>query len=196
MSSKPATYETCREAWDDDLASPSPREWALLQNELQRWQVREYGVPTALQMAAGVVEEMAEFYDSGTMAAYLDAIGDVSIYAMQMASLFRLDFGEVARAAEANGAMGAIPSLRHAFERGGRLLHVALKESQGIRGMDNRDRARRAVYAALVDVVEWCLAGLGDIGYLDPTPALHDVVSRVARGVMARNKAALPEVTR
>jgi NTP pyrophosphatase (non-canonical NTP hydrolase) len=95
-----------------DLANPNTGErdavWLSdLQVELARWQVRNFGVVSHEQQALGVAEEAGELSHAvlkhaqrirgmDDVEAYRekagDAIADVVIYAMQMATALRLDF--------------------------------------------------------------------------------------------------------
>lgn len=80
---------------------------AALQVELARWQAQNFGAPTAEQLALGVSEESGELChavlkraqgirgmdDQGAyLEAVADALADIAIYSMQMATLHRLDY--------------------------------------------------------------------------------------------------------
>jgi NTP pyrophosphatase (non-canonical NTP hydrolase) len=79
-----------------------------LQVRLARWQVRNFGIASDLQIALGVAEEAGELAHAtlkrsqmirgmedleAYRAAAGDAIADIVIYAIQMSTNLRLDFG-------------------------------------------------------------------------------------------------------
>lgn len=81
--------------------------WQKLQVELAAWQARNFGGATDEQMALGVAEEAGELCHSvlkhsqkirgladkqAYRAALGDALADIAIYAMQLATANRLDF--------------------------------------------------------------------------------------------------------
>ena len=92
-------YARCRLVFDADLRSPSECQWTQIQNRLAGWQAREYGVANlAVNMTLGIVEELGELAEATTGEAIDDAVADVTIYASQLATCYRLDLGELVRA--------------------------------------------------------------------------------------------------
>jgi NTP pyrophosphatase (non-canonical NTP hydrolase) len=193
-------YARCRLVFDADIRSPSEDSWTRLQNRLMAWQTKSYGVANlAVNMTLGIVEELGELAEATTGEAIDDAVADVTIYASQLATCYRLDLGELVRAATADAHSREVKTVvrqphRHSnyIVAAGRLCHVVLKAAQGIRGMGDPEKARRAVCEALVPVLAECVMssrGCDAFAYLEN-------VTEVANIVMARKKSALPQVVR
>jgi NTP pyrophosphatase (non-canonical NTP hydrolase) len=179
-------YARCRLMFDADIRSPSEDGWTKLQNRLAAWQAREYGVANlAVNMTLGIVEELGELYDAKSSDELEDAVNDVTIFGSQLATCFRLDLGELVRAA----FKVAHPPI--SIVAVGRLCHVVLKSAQGIRGMKDPEIARRRVCLALVSVFALCYEATNRLPV-----SLLESVTRTAEMVMARKKSALPEVSR
>jgi hypothetical protein len=114
--------------------------WDVPQVELCRWQVRNFGPQPATMYALGVAEEFGEFGTASTIEDEHDAIGDVLIYACQLATTQRLAWSEcsnprpfLTRQASSGAAVGL-------------LCHVTLKAAQGIRGLGDPELARFASF--------------------------------------------------
>ena len=190
------SYESARAAFDACIRDNEPLDpWSRLQARLYVWQTNNYGTPQPTLMALGVVEEMGEWMGAKTDEDERDAIADVTIFATQIATCFRLDLGVLVQDAlfDVDAYFG--------LEGSGRLCHVALKNAQGIRGMSDRETARRAMYDALLPILAACKSrndglDIGDSEVVDPDVSYLALVSKVAEKVMARKKAELPQVAR
>jgi hypothetical protein len=154
-----------------------------LQTRLWRWQVAWYGVPDARDLALGIGEEVGEWVDSATGEQALDAVADVAIYAIQLCTVLRLDAGTLMARPEGFQAVRTPASLV------GRLQHVTLKAHQRIRGLGDREAARRATAEALVAIFAWLGLEAGR-----RRRDLSELVAEVAEVVMQRQKHLLPAV--
>jgi hypothetical protein len=138
-----------------------------MQVRLYRWQQANFGTSPQTNSQLGVGEELGELiegmfsshdvdtghdpfldnpminYDPDSVK---DALGDVWIYATQVCTNCRLDFGvlwdSIWSASQANSAIGPLLGMAVSV---GRLNHAALKSSQRIRGYDDQEKLRRAV---------------------------------------------------
>lgn len=168
-------YEMARQAFDRFAGLDAPELPSgtvdALQVRLVRWQTANFGVARAYQLALGVAEEFGELAAASTKAETVDAIGDVLIYACQMATLHRLAFVEAidGDTFAMRVPQGAAPGL---------LAHVTLKADQRIRGLDDPELARFATFLALVAVVD-------EVRCFDADPV--ECFTSTARIVMERN---------
>lgn len=121
-----------------------------MQLRLMRWQREMFGLPSDAWMALGIVEESGEGLDAENGDGAFDALGDVMVYAGQLAMSNRLALGPIIDLAEATygkGNQAQVVAL-------GALCHSVLKASQKIR--DERDPD---VYRAkIVEHVAACIA--------------------------------------
>lgn len=184
-----AVYTASRAAFDASLSGLITDPWGALQDRLYRWQVNTYGVPQPALLCLGVVEEAGELADSFEHADEADAIADVTIFAIQLATCYRLDAGALIDAAFPTDEVDWCGTL-------GKLSHAVLKSEQGIRGLGDKEAARKAVARQLLDIFSLCLdwaAGSGTMDYREEYAHLVDVI---AGQVMARKKSELPQVVR
>ncbi len=115
MSNETDVMVAAGKAFETDRHSAGS--WSNLQDRLAAWQGRNFGAMSALQMTLGVCEEAGELahavlkesqgirgmQDRDTArAAVADALGDIIIYAFQVATLYRLDLGTVVGLTAAN----------------------------------------------------------------------------------------------
>lgn len=184
-------YAASRAAFDATAGMDYPEvpsdPWGALQTRLYRWQVNTYGLPQPALLCLGVVEEMGEWWESPGQSAALDAVADITIFAIQLATCYRLDIGTL--------IAGAHPDPESAdgdawMMSAGALCHVVLKSEQGIRGLGDKETSRRAVAKELILILGLCLDSVDN-----PADYLH-LVEVVAGQVMARKKAELPQVVR
>ncbi len=118
-----------------------------MQIRLMRWQRDRFGLQTDrhdLLMTLGVIEELGEAFTAPNGEEALDGLGDVIVYAGQLAMANRLALSPIVRFAEALDPLDATHQ-----EITGRLAHVVLKASQRIRGMDDEDRYRTNIVRML-----------------------------------------------
>lgn len=178
-----ADYRNAREAFEEFAAIDAPhlplRSSDALQVELARWQVRNFGPANALHLALGVCEEVGELMSASTDAERDDAIGDVAVYACQLATLHRLAWGKVITSHWEQAPAASVAA--------GRLAHVTLKAAQGIRGLDDPEAARFATFLALADVAR-------SLGFwsVDGRQGVWTLFLWVAGKVMARDWVASP----
>ncbi len=182
-------YAASRAAFDASLSGPITDPWGALQDRLYRWQVATYGLPQPAMLCLGVVEEVGELDDADSYAEEADAIADVTIFAVQLATCYRLDAGALIDWAHPTDEVGWRGTL-------GRLSHAVLKSEQGIRGLGNKEAARQAVARQLLDVFSLCLSWASESGTIEYRADYLHLVEVVAGQVMARKKAELPQVVR
>lgn len=80
-------------AFDADSFGKTP--WTKLQLDLMIWANKLYGVQPFERMVLGIIEEMGEYEEAIVLDArdmIRDAIGDTSIFAMQLCTLFKLSY--------------------------------------------------------------------------------------------------------
>lgn len=147
-------YERSRAAWDTYATIDAPRYpddlWSAVQVQLYRWQVRNFDLQPASRFVLGIVEEVGELgeaAESGDEEAILDAIGDICVYATQLANAHRLDFGVLLLATSERQPTQPVDVTL------GRIAHAVLKTEQRIRGYDNPEKGRREVAENLVSVL-------------------------------------------
>lgn len=146
----------------DAPALPDDR-WSAAQVRHARWQIEQFGVVPAQASVLGIVEEVCEelfLAEQGRdMGEIADACADALIFATGLATLCRLDVGEVARSARSRNDVASRISgssvLREVEELVprsiGRLARAVLKNSQAIRGVDE-GALREAVCAGLTNL--------------------------------------------
>jgi len=113
-------------------------EVALMQMELARWQVRNFGVSSDERMALGLYSELDELNMADSHETSVDAWADAAIYAGQLLMNNRLSIAPII--------------MRLRSDPGESIGHVVLKCAQGIRGIagDNyRPRLYASVHVAL-----------------------------------------------
>ncbi len=100
-----------------------------LQVKLWRWQVRNFGTTIDERLALGVVEVLGETFHADDAEAALDGLGDVMVYAGQLAIANRLALRpiiELAKLVKRDGSGMAIVAA-------GKFCHTVLKAAQKIR---------------------------------------------------------------
>ncbi len=188
MSDFEQVYQASRAAFDASLGAVMIGDgWGILQDRLYRWQIATYGLPQPAHLCLGVIEEMGEWWEAPGQSAALDAVADITIFAIQLATCYRLDIGVLIAAAHPDPeSVDGDAWMMSA----GTLCHAVLKSEQGIRGLGDKDASRRAVAKELIPILGLCLDSVDG-----PDDYLH-LVEVVAGQVMARKKAELPQVVR
>jgi NTP pyrophosphatase (non-canonical NTP hydrolase) len=166
---------------------------SALQLRLYRWEVTSFGYQDETKPTLGISEELGELAEAKTNDEILDAIADVGIYALQLATKLRLDAGVLIWEALENPADYRLdlPLPQAACAINGRISHVILKSSQGIRGMGSAAAVREAIAPELARLFRLLLDSLPPGGYL-----LMQVIFDTAEQVMKRVPKALPQVVR
>lgn len=159
-----AKFGQAREAFNAfvsmDAPDLPPATTDALQVQLLRWQTAMFGIPKPCEIACGIAEELGErTLADATAAPYEDiedAVGDVMIYATQLASARRLTIADCIAAGHPetglqffrfpNTIMRGEQLLRIAC---GYLSHVQLKAEQNIRGMQDAEVARFGTFLGL-----------------------------------------------
>lgn len=145
------------------LEDPMPEhELDAIQVRLCRWQNEKYGPNPDSHMALGMVEEGTECFmaDENTEEA-LDGLGDVCVYASQLATNNRLAIAPILDLARVFTKRGDIRPLLGA----GVLSQVVLKGSQKIRGLDQVERYRLRLVGAMAMVIA---KAIDDVEILHP----------------------------
>lgn len=196
-----APYEAARarfESWAGLDAPHLPHDPVdAMQVRLCRWQVLNFGPQPDERFALGVLEECGELdeaFADDDPAAAVDALGDVLVYAGQLATSNRLALGPLLV------PVGKAPRLTVAA---GRLAHVVLKRAQRIRRGAGSVEQYRADLAAAISGVAAAALEVADLVHADGFLAPADVYLQIGGQVLARNwtanpttGAAAPEVSR
>ncbi len=157
-----------------------------MQVRLARWQVLNFGPQSDERFALGVLEECGELdeaYEDGNGEAAVDALGDVLVYAGQLAISNRLALGPLLV------PVGKAPRLTVAA---GRLAHVVLKRAQRIRrGAGSVEQYRADLAAAIARVADAALE-IADRCRADGFLAPADVYLQIGEQVLDRNWTANP----
>ena len=151
-----------------------------IQVRLHRWQIDKFGYQASERMALGIIEECGELDDADTTADELDALGDICVYSSQLLTHSRLALSVAIRIAEET-RFG--PTL---LSSAGKLAHTVLKRLQKIRGMDDDQKYRAAIFDCVVNVLSAAMEVSGC--------EASDTVKKVAEHVMARSGDMLPRV--
>ncbi len=171
-----------------------------LQIQLQRWQLRNFGLPRDVEIAHGVIEELGETFIAEDADKALDGLGDTMVYAGQLAISNRLALAPVLALAEhrvRKNAMAHASIGRHAAIAPGLLSHAVLKREQKIRAYANNGPAERAKFRlAVVDALGWIIAHAlleCELGHDIELVDLRRVYEIVGCEVMRRDWKAAPE---
>jgi NTP pyrophosphatase (non-canonical NTP hydrolase) len=114
MSSEERIIGASRDHFDRFVIStePHPIDFSTLQARLSAWQVRNFGAQSPSEMALGVAEESGELARAvlknlqkirgyGDPKKFLqaagDALADIAIYSINLATILRLDYGTLVR---------------------------------------------------------------------------------------------------
>jgi NTP pyrophosphatase (non-canonical NTP hydrolase) len=132
---------------------------SALQVRLFRWEVGQFGYQPSHRYVLGIVEEIGELLESISTHDWVDALGDIQVFAIQLCTAYRLDFGTLRKVARSAG-----DDWREAFVFATALLARAeLKSSQRIRGY-TEERTREVIADGVVAV---CAGVLGAARMLD-----------------------------
>jgi hypothetical protein len=168
-------------------------ETCATQTKLAAWQSENYGGPQSDErMALGIVEEMTEAWMSAgddelpePLADALDGLGDVCVYAAQLATSNRLAIGPILDLARVYTSPGMVPGKASPTIGPGMLAQAVLKHAQKIRGVDRDVYQRR-----LVRSIAMCVARVVDD--IEMTHAkrikIRDIFHVVAGEVMERKQ--------
>lgn len=155
------------ESWaGHNLGDPPPPDPVdAIQIELMRWQRSRFGDAPDAFMALGMIEEMTETFLANTANQTndaLDGLGDVQVYAAQLATSNRLAVMPIIDLARVfTKKTGMIP-----MHGPGLLAQVVLKRAQKIRGLDDDERYRKR----LVGSMALCIAKA-----IDDVEIMHDL---------------------
>lgn len=148
---------------------------------LMRWQRAKFGDQPDERMALGIIEELVETFDAGDHAEdAVDGLGDVCVYASQLATNNRLAIAPIIDLARTFTARRDIIALRAS----GVLAQVVLKGSQKIRGLDDRTRYRTRLVGAIAMCISKAMEDVEMIHVLDVKVA--GVFVTIANEVMKR----------
>ena len=125
-----------------------------LQVMLARWQRRNFGLPRDAEIALGIVAELGETVEAGVTDAAADGVGDVIVYCGQLALSNRMAIAPALDLAQVRGRL----EFRDVPIAMGRLAHCVLKRQQKIRGMDDDEAFRRALFARMT----YAIAAIAD----------------------------------
>ncbi len=151
--------------WCALAVPPSESAIDLMQLELMKWQNVNFGPQPDAMMALGMIEEMGETFDANTpdkTEEALDGLGDVCVYASQLATNNRLAIGPILDLARAFTCRSGLIPLRAAPI----LAQVVLKGAQKIRGLADVGTYR----TRLVGAMAMCIAKA-----IDDVEMLHDI---------------------
>jgi hypothetical protein len=193
-----AAFEQSRAQFEEMCAREGDRETHLdetcsVQTQLSAWQSAHYGGPQSDErMALGIVEEMTEAWIAAgdvdapePLADALDGLGDVCVYAAQLATSNRLAIGPILDLARIYTSPGFVPGKASPAIGSGMLAQSVLKHAQKIRGVDRDVYQRR-----LVRSIAMCVARVVDD--IEMTHAkrikVRDIFHVVAGEVMERKK--------
>lgn len=113
---------------------------SALQVQLARWETRNFGYQPAWTAALGIVEEIGELLAARNASEVEDGIGDVMIFATQLCTAYRLDFGVLLT------ARLAVPDAMHALTiAAGFISRCILKEQQKIRDSLTQEACRERI---------------------------------------------------
>jgi hypothetical protein len=150
-----AAYKLSRMAFEQfaacALSDPMPpHPIDAIQVSLARWQFEKYGPNPDSHMALGMIEEGTEcFMEDENTGEALDGLGDVCVYAAQLATNNRLAIAPVLDLARVFTQRQDVKPLLGA----GILAQVVLKGSQRIRGLDQVERYHRRLVGAMAAVI-------------------------------------------
>jgi hypothetical protein len=172
------------ETWADIRAPHLPADRVdAMQVELVRWRIANFGIQSDELIALGVVEECGELAEATTSDAAIVALGDVLVYAGQLATNNRLAISPLLVPVGK-----AVPMMVAA----GRLANVVGKRAQRIRrGAGTVEQYRADLAEAIARVADAALEVADRIcadGFLDPV----SVYLQVGRQVLARDWVAYP----
>lgn len=181
-------YTTARARFESWAALDSPRLPAdpidAMQVRLLRWeQAQPFWRVSSLPVALGCGEEAGELADAECHAEIVDAVGDVAIYACQVATRHRLAFGAILASDSDVGHLD--DEWRELLSALGRVQHLILKREQRIRIGAESDEV---FGVALCNAIARLIGAVTDAHGIDA----RDAFLRVAENVLARDWNANP----
>jgi hypothetical protein len=138
-----------------------------MQFKLMRWQREMFGLPSDEWMALGIVEESGEGFDGQNAEAAFDALGDVIVYAGQLAMCNRLAIGPVLALADAIYGKDREAQIVAV----GALCHSVLKRSQNIREERDVEVYRAKLVEHLAKVIAHAMFTVEVFADVRPDPA-------------------------
>jgi hypothetical protein len=158
------TYPSTGHQW-----LPKERELHSLQLKLREWQHANFAEVSDLAMALGIVEEVGELAEAQARGLYPsftdDARGDITIFAGQLLAANQMSIVPLLEQSNYPPALLVTNTARVPEEAVGMLAHAVLKRSQGIRGFDDEDKYRIALYTAVWEIFR--LHGVHERHYVD-----------------------------
>jgi len=185
MADTLTAYATSRARFESWAALDAPHLPAdpvdAMQVRLLRWeQAQPFWRVSSLPVALGCGEEAGELADAVRHHEIVDAVGDVAIYACQVATRHRLAFGEILDAAPNSDLNHMYDEWRELLSALGRVQHMILKREQRIRiGAESDEVFGEALAAALARMI----AAITDAHGIDA----RDAFLATAEQVLARN---------
>jgi hypothetical protein len=175
-------YTTARANFESWAALDAPHLPAdpvdAMQVQLARWQAANFGPQSDERFALGVLEECGELDAAIEAADAIDALGDVLVYAGQLATSNRLALGPL---------LVPVGKAGRLLATAGNLSHVVLKRAQRIRGgAGSIDQYRADLASAIARVADAALEVADRIcadGFLSPA----EVYLQVGEQVLARD---------
>ncbi len=183
-------YTTARATFEAWAALDAPHLPAdpvdAMQVRLLRWeQAQPFWRASTLPVALGCGEECGELADAERHAEMVDAVGDVAIYACQVATRHRLAFGAILDAASDSDVGHLDDEWRELMSALGRVHHLILKREQRIRIGAESDEV---FGGALANAIARLIGAVTDAHGIDARDAFLEVAERV----LARNWNANP----
>jgi NTP pyrophosphatase (non-canonical NTP hydrolase) len=188
------TYELSRAKFSEYAGMDAPYlpggELSALQVSLDRWEKKNFGIQPPMVYALGIAEEVGEFFEEvgrGDEDGVRDAVGDVLIYATQLATAHRLDFGTLLEHQWTHGepALHGSRFDRELMQDVGNLCHVMLKAAQGIRGYNDPDAIRVAICEGICALVR-------SLSLASPVHGVRSMYVETSGRVLRRNWVADP----
>lgn len=181
-------YQKSRDVFNSYAGMPAPYlpgpEIQGIQIALSRWQNYQFPGSSDLHLALGIAEECGEFFEALAAGDYddtVDAVGDILIYATQLATSHRLDFETILNHQfTAEQCVHSARFDRMLMEDVGAICHVVLKAAQGIRGFNDSDAVRVAVFEGLCDLVR-------SLSLAAPFSGIREMYTSTAKKVLQRD---------
>lgn len=188
------TLQVARERFDAyahlDVPELPQNKFSALQVRLCRWERANFGTSMPERHALGISEELGELIDSVYgfsskiwVTESEDAVGDIMVYATQLCTGARLDFGSLYETAQLG-----VDALRGSPFHGlasvvGRISHAVLKSAQGIRGYHESDKYREAIAGEVTSLIKYLALAVRQLR----CSSLDKIYVSVAEDVMTRN---------
>jgi hypothetical protein len=159
--------------------------WTRLQDELRVWQINKFGCQSFERVVLGIGEELGELAEAAPDSPEeQDAVGDISVYSIQLCTAMRLDAGTLIETFPTE----LLPDETEKIF--GRMCHVSLKHLQGIRGFGGAEGTKlaRSKLGCLLASLFYSVRLTGPYS----TDAYYRLVDEVAGRVVKRDPKLLP----